>query len=494
MQDLKRLIEIIETGGAKTLPLVDPTDHVSLEGQLYQIIRNSSVVSDKEACLLLYGNQKLTPSYRMLKSRLRKRLLNNLLLMELTESHLRTFRITLSECLTLVQQANKLLILGEFQLAERVAAQLVEVAEKAELNDMLSKGYEIKVVADSQSQNRGSFERNLKLMQHYSFLDAKEREASILYNRSKFEVSYNIINSSKLGDDYRDSLLKLKELWELTGSSLIYDNYHMINVGYCELTGDYEAILRAIEDAEELVDKGLLNKFWFNYRFNNFIKVYAYLRLGRLEEGLKYSKLYINSLVEGSTNWFAFLENYLILALHLKDYDLAVQLCTSAIENGIYENDRVRLRDRWLLFIRYLQFFTPDDSSIRPDIQLTEGEEVFSLSKDKEGFNLPLLIVEYLEMIPKLDSEDMAQYAARFSKYSSKYLKREVWDRARLFIKLLILSMKEEGEKLEQKASPLLQKLKNTPPPRDPVAEVEIVPYEHLWELVLERLQQRVKK
>ncbi|WP_299823338.1 hypothetical protein [uncultured Pontibacter sp.] len=494
MQELTRLAKIIHNNNPKVLPVVDLTDHVSLEGRLFQLIKSSSTLSDEEACFKLYGEKKVTPNYRMLKSRLRKKLLNSLLFTELTEAHIRLSLLKHVECLVLIQQANKLAILAEPFLAEKIVDQVISIAQKVELNDILAKAYEIKQYANLLSNSRSKFEKSSQKLQQYFLLDVKEREAQLIYNKLKFEINYNISNFRKQSKAYQESLPLIKNLWEVSGSSKIFDYYHMMRIAYRELSGDYEGVINDINEAERLLAEGKLVDAWFNDRFNNYIRVYAYLRLGRLEEGLSYSKLYLNGFRESSSNWFAFLENYVTLALHNKEYDLAMQLWTLAVEKGAHEQPRPAAREIWGLIENYVQLISHKATKANENVSFQSQYETSVISKDKEGLNFPLIVANYLEILPKLEVEGLEQYAERFGKYSSKYLKGDMGARARLFVKLLLLSTKEEGERLKQKSAPLLEKLKATPPPRDPFAEVEIVPYEHLWDLVLELHQQRAKQ
>ncbi|GAB3199564.1 hypothetical protein ABID22_002376 [Pontibacter aydingkolensis] len=493
MQDLKRLVKVIADNTPKVMPLIDHSDYTGLESKLYQFIKNNEALTDEEACTYLYGEQKISPSYRMLKSRLRKKLLNNLFFAELSENHFRKCRIVHAECSSLLLQAQKLAYLGEPYMAEKLADQVIVIAQKAELNDILTKAYEIKQDTDLISNNRGKFDQNFALLQRYFSLETQEREALLIYNKLKFEVNFNLSNYRKQTEAYCESLALLKSLWEASGSSKVFDFYHMMRTAYCELTGDYEGVITVIKEAQQLLADGLINEHWFNERFNNYILVYTYLRLGQLADGLYYANLYLKNFREGSNNWFAFLENYVILALYSKDYTLAVKLCALAISKGALEYPRASMREMWGMLEKYV-YLISNKAPINNNVSFSLKElETSIISKDKEGYNLPLLILEYLENLPKLDAEDMDMYSARFSKYTSKYLKGEAGSRARLFIRLLLLSMKGEGDKLEEKGATLLEKLKNTPTPRDPIGEVEIVPYEHLWELVLEIHPHRVK-
>lgn len=494
MEELKKLIKLIETGITKSLPIIDPTDSESLEGKLYHLVKANAVDTDEEACISLYGTSQKLASYRMLKSRMRKKLLNNLLFAELSERYIRSSRKLFVECEAVLLQANKLLAFDEHLLAEKLADQVLLTAQKAELNDVLLKAYEVKQHKDLISQDRKQFERNLKLMQRFHFLCTKEREALFLFNQLKFELSFNIGNMRKQGAEYLNSLIQLRELWEQTGSSRIYNNYYLINIGYQEVIGDYEKILENIQEAEDLLAKEKLNPFWFNQHFTKYIKVYACLRLRKIDEGLFFAKSYLNYFKEGTINWFNFLENFLLLALHKRDIELALKLSENAIANNILSFHITGVKERWVLFFRFLKVIAPDLSFDVMNESIVEKSELTIISKDKEGYNLPLMIVEYLECLPDLSDEELELYIVRFDKYALKYLKGHAAVRARLFLKLLGLSMKEDARNLKKKGANTLKKLQNTPLTRDPIAEVEIIPYEHLWEVVQERALLRLAR
>ena len=177
MQDLIRLAGVVAENTPNTLPVVDNTDSTSLEGRFYQLLRQKEAHTDEDACAMLYGNSEVTSSYRMLKSRVRKKLLNNLFFVEISERHVKISKKLLLECHATLLQANKLLALQEYVLAEKLVDQVISMAQKAELNDVLANAYEFKQQRDLLTQDRGRFEKNLKLMQRYHLLDAKEKEA-----------------------------------------------------------------------------------------------------------------------------------------------------------------------------------------------------------------------------------------------------------------------------------------------------------------------------
>ena len=491
MQDLIRLAGIVAENTPNILPVVDKADNTSLEGRLFQILRKKEALADEDACFILYGNRDVTPSYRMLKSRLRKKLLNTVTFIEFDDNLFSKNEIVHAEAFSLLQQISRLYTLSKFDVVETLADRVIGIAQQAELNDLLVMAYEFKVRTNIMLNNISQFEKNQKKLQHYYFLDGKEREAFLIYFKLRSQNSNYVSNFRKQRTAYEDALPLLKDLWESTGSSKIYNYYHLLLTAYLELIGKYEQILDAIVETEDLLAQGKLNKYWLNEHYNAFIKVFALLMLRRLQEGLDCSRRYVRLFKEGTGNWYAFLNNYVTLALHSKDYKTAVEVCKMVISKGRAGIMVPRMYELWLLIERYVRLVSHKAGAELSHTLLSTEADPSIISKDKDGYNLPLLIVDYIEKLSYLNEKELEQYTARFEKYIIKYLKGHAAARARLILKLLIISMKEDARNLEKKGARHYRKLLATPPTRDPLAEVEIIPYEHLWELVLERLQKR---
>lgn len=79
------------------------------------------------------------------------------------------------------------------------------------------------------------------------------------------------------------------------------------------------------------------------------------------------------------------------------------------------------------------------------------------------------------------------------NKYIFRHLRGEKAERVRVFLRLLLLIVKEEGDlnQIQSKSRFLLEKLTAAMKPEDTFAELETVPYEHLWELVIDGLQRK---
>jgi len=80
----------------------------------------------------------------------------------------------------------------------------------------------------------------------------------------------------------------------------------------------------------------------------------------------------------------------------------------------------------------------------------------------------------------------------RLRKYQQRHLYEPSTLRSRLFLRLLQLIMEKnfDAAQAAERGKNLLQQLRDTPPPGEAFAEVEIIPYEQLWDLVLGLLQE----
>jgi hypothetical protein len=81
-------------------------------------------------------------------------------------------------------------------------------------------------------------------------------------------------------------------------------------------------------------------------------------------------------------------------------------------------------------------------------------------------------------------------------KYQQRHLREAETLRSQLFLRLLMLTIKEnfDVQACERKGQALLNRLRETPPPGEAFAEIEIIPYEELWSLTLEILRANAKE
>lgn len=493
MNELKRLVNLIGKYGNGPSPLLNLQSENSLETKLFNTLKSSEVKTDDEISYLLYGEDKPSSNYRMLKSRFRKKLYNHLLFLKLPSEGLGKINEAKYQCSKLITEAYGLRLLSETKLSIKSLEQALTIAEKYSINSLKLRVLEEIKYSYYSLGDLKNYEKYSEALQASYRLDTLEREAQPLFEFTMMCSKCLIADRRELTKYIPDVLEQFRVLWENSSSSKIFNSFHRLNILYLELQGRYAEIADAIEKAEKLVITRKVNPYWFDTQFNNYIQIYALLQSQQYKLGLKLAEVYKSNFEQFTPNWFAFMENYLLLALYSKKYIKAADLLQEVAQDDYYANLQPRSLERWELYRRYLKFMIRQEQVILPKFELTTFKnELPIIIKDKSGFNLAFLILDVLESMEKRQLVDFEQQAERVRKYRVKYLKGENAERPRLFMRLLQLALLEQDpEDVSLKGLKLLKQLKVTPFPGDAFSEVEIIPYEHLWELVLTMLQNK---
>ena len=229
----------------------------------------------------------------------------------------------------------------------------------------------------------------------------------------------------------------------------------------------------------------------FDHRYNKYISVYARLRTKDFDNGIALAEEYIKAFDPSSNNWFAFMENYLLLAIHAKKYNLALQLFSAVDQNPSFTKLSRMAKERWALYRSYLYFVNPSESLMTNFKYQTFIASVPEYSKDKQGFNVAILILQFLHYLRNKDTDGLLHRIEGLRKYAGTHLKDNFSDRSKTFFRLLMLTVKEDfqASQCRRKGKYLYEKLQVISPPGDAYAEIEIIPYEHIWELILDILE-----
>ncbi len=443
----------------------------------------------------MYSDGKISTTYRMLKHRLRKKVLNSVLFLEHSESHKNRlcFQET-NDCQFLLHQARKLYYFGEYQTAAKLTEQALIIAHSAELTEFIVKGLELQREASLLVYNKKAFTLADQKLQTYYKLAVAEQKAETIYLNARCQVmGGSTADRNRFLPQLPSIIEELKDTWTRYPIPRIYSFYHLLSITWLELSGDFLGIFNVIQQGEELVAKGILNAKWFNTRFNNYIKIYSLIRINEYERGLELAKKHISDYDTNNVNWFAFIENYIVLSIYSRKYSLAIELLGQVFDNEYFPNLYRNKKELWELYRRFILLVCDPKLTRTTSFIQRPVCELKVLSTDKEGYNLPILILHFVESLADMSEETLETYIDRISKYISKYLKGDKVERVRTFMRLLLLVAKEGGnrERVQAKSKLLLKKLSASKNGKDTLAELEFVPYEHLWEVVLGMLQRR---
>lgn len=489
MEELKKLAAIVTKRRQKNYPLINLREkNPSKETTFYLMIRNGEADTDEQAAQKLYNSTPDDPSYKMLKSRLRRKLLNQLFFLDYTDSRIKLSNRYEQECYELLYQARILMKENEYKVSERLLQALLRTATEAEFTNIVVSALELLLSNYSNSNLTISFDRTLSKLTHYRKILTLEQEAETYYLTAKLKLTKSVNSRRSFLPQVAELLPRLYELWQETGSYNIYDVYYKVNLWYHELIGDFQTNIRITQETEVLLDQGKLNIRRFDRRYNKYSSVYAHLRAKEYENGLRVAEEGLAAFDQSSLNWFAFMENYFMLAMHARQYTLAQKLLRDVSVNPAYKKVGRIAKERWTLYRAYLYFVRPSPELAREFNYLDMLNAVPEYSKDKLGFNLAILILQFLYFLRAKDTEALVSRLDALKKYEGRHLKDTFSARSRIFFKLMTMTMQEgfRVRKCRSKGRALFEKLADTPTPGDAFAEIEIIPYEQLWELILE--------
>ncbi|MFD1469981.1 hypothetical protein ACFQ48_17260 [Hymenobacter caeli] len=260
-----------------------------------------------------------------------------------------------------------------------------------------------------------------------------------------------------------------------------------------ELTGNYAEVIKITAEAARQLKAGKLNPRRFDVRFNHFMSVYAHLLSRQAEKGLKLAATYDKDFHPSSGNWFYFQEHYLLLALHAGNYVQARQVLQTATGNASFSKQREAAQQRWELFRAYVDFVLPParPTPVRRRQMAQWALTIPEYSRDKRGHNVAILVMQVLYFLRQRDLDAVLLRADRLRKYQQRHLREAANLRTRLFLRLLLVAVEQEfdPERSAWHARPLLKQLEEAPPPGEAFAEVEIIPYDTLWQLALHELR-----
>ena len=233
--------------------------------------------------------------------------------------------------------------------------------------------------------------------------------------------------------------------------------------------------------------------FSFNLRLLS-----CYIQIKRFEEGESLAIKYANSLPSGSYDWYIIQFYHFLLHTHSKQYNKAYNVLNTAMNNSKFEAFFANHKQLWFVNQAYMHFLVAINKVTNVNPQKDTKfrlyrflNEIPIYSKDKRGINISILIVHILFLLEQRKYSQIIDRVDALNQYCHRYLRKDDTFRANCFIKMLLQMAKADFNRIrtERYAEKYKNKLFNMPlNVADQGIEVEVIPYEDLWDMVLELL------
>lgn len=351
----------------------------------------------------------------------------------------------------------------------------------------------------------GTIIGDLKKYNYYNELVHKYNNlfnAELLAEEYYTQIIINFINSKavkreviEIAERYTSELALLAKEHDSYWFNLI--TYNVFIVRY-EIINDYENTIRVCKEALASFDNKphiVSNIVKFTFLIKTLTAQIVLKQF--LEIELSINKC-LSLVTEGSVNCFITYDYYMIYLFHSNQFQKALSVFEKVKASSKQKTQYKHISENWKIheaFIKYFQLIGKISIVENRKFRISKFlNEMPTFSKDKRGTNITIIILQILFLLQQKKYGAIIDKMESLQTYTHRYLRQDDTFRSNCFIKMLLClpaaSFHKKG--VLRKADKYWKKLQSMPLEKaNQSAEMEIVPYEMLWEFVLEGLDEK---
>lgn len=505
MENLKELISFVNRQKVSKIEVIgNPHNYKGKMRMLYDGIIEGKYLTDTEAFADLYGEEKMINSYKKLKYRLQNRLINTVFFIDVNKPNF-------SDAQRAYYTSQKSVAAIDILIGRGARKTAIELAERTLRQTMKFEYAEISLnLLKKLSRHYGVMEINNKKFTEYSFLTQQyleifnaETMAEQFHTKLGIQLNNNIVISDEIIQETVNYANELRKYLDKVNSNRFLMVAYLIFSTRYEIVHDYRNVLRVCDEALERFEnkdnKLPISIFVFTSR-----KIICLIQIKQYEEAEVEILKALSLADEGNVNWLSTNEKYMRMSFHIKDYQKAYNLFTEITINYGFKPSYKKTIEIWRIYEAYLNFFielnkiVPSKNESIKKFRINKFlNEVPIFSTDKRGYNIPILIIQVLFLLQQKKYGRIIDKVEALNAYCYRHLKKDDTFRSNCFIKMLLLLPKCNFHRVavERKSKVLRTKLASVPLEiARQSAEIEIFPYEDLWEIVMDMLEAKFYK
>lgn len=503
MKALLELVRIVTRAKARRIELLgNGSPENSKVMGLYHALCEGKVKTDSEALRHLYGRKPNASSYRNIKAGLKRRLLNSLLFINLEEASFNEQEKAYYTCQKDWAAVKVLLRRGARPVAIGLAEKALKMALRFDLTEI--------VVQASQTLRFHYGARAGKLRKMRQYDELHKRYTRAWHFESLAEEYYILLTAQYVNEravKAETSRQALAYYGELREAMEEFRTYRLLFLGHLIRIIAYRSIndyRKTVESCELAIQAFEAKSYEVKTPVYTFLhqQILAHIQLRQYEEGECAARKASRLTPDGTANWFVNMELLLILYLHTRQYQQALETYQQAVRRRRFSSLREVDKEQWRIHGAYIHFLletgqaTTLDKARGRSFRLGKFlNEVPVFSRDKQGMNVAILIIQTLLLIVKKRYREAIGRIDAIDKYRGRYLYRDkALQRSSIFIKMLlqIPSCNFHKAAVLRRSEKYYEQLKAIPlEVANQAHGIEIIPYEDLWELALASLEPR---
>jgi hypothetical protein len=501
MEKLRELVGLITSHKVKGIEIIGGGDFYNSKLQkLYEGIQKGLFESDDDALNAIYkNNKKSEANYIKLKSRLEQRLINTLFFIDINKSNHNEIQRAYYTCHKDWAALKILFGKGARLTAIPIAERILRKAEKFEFSQLvLDISRTLRVHYASIDRDKKKYAKYNEYVKKHQKILMVELLSEEYYSNISSMFTFSKMTKSEisiLAINYSNILKKETKNLNSYRLNLLASTVHVYRY---QITNDYKNVIKECERAisffkSKPYQASKVAVFTFQFKM-----LACYIQLKQFKKGEEVAKQCLYDMPEGSPNWFYTHVLYLTLCWHTRKFQEAYEVYLNVFENKNFNRQYAKAAEDWKIHEAYINYFimngeiVVDEDKVLKKFRLNKFlNELPVYSKDKRGKNIPILIIHILFLLQQGKYADVIDRVEAINQYTYRYLRDDDTYRSSCFIKMLIQLPKANFHKeaVIRKTDKLFEKLKNKPLEISGQSdEIEIVPYEILWDFVINSL------
>jgi hypothetical protein len=496
MQTLKQIAFLLDGNKLAKIDILDNQDSNSRYTQFYRLLKDGTIKTDEDAARHFYQtNDPKDSRYRYFKSAFKEKLSNVVFFVNTQDENIGDYQNAYSNAQKSWALINILFTRSAFDAAIDLSEKLLKICLHYEFTELIVQ------LTDRLKYYYGSIEgakeKYIYLRQlHFKYIEYLNAEyvAKDIYLRIKVEYAKTIGFKSHMHDVANKAIEELRPYVSKCDSFNFMAFWYYLRIDASRTIYDHKNILAVCEEGFEFFkQKDFDTRKVTSILLNQ--QLISQIQLRRYEEGKVTAKAVLAMQVEGAHNWYKTLEQHMMLAFHTREYGQAYEVYQTAIKHKNYAFLTGRNKEIWALFSAYLYFLIKNkrvegvvlEKSSLANFKLSKfSNDLNEISADKNGLNIPALIVNYLLQLVHKNEGKLIDGVETMQKYITRHVKKtNAAYRSNLFMRLLTHTTESDYsiKSIAPFAKKLMQELSEG---QHDIMEqgdrIEILPYEYVWE------------
>ena len=496
MKEICELITIIRKKGQRSIQLVNQNfrkNETSKDNLLYEGITNNQFHTDESAAREIFGTDPGNRNYRNAKGKLKTKLFNHLYFLDYEKEEYTDYERNHYEALHMLHQAQVLITEGSPDIAVRLLNQLVKISKEYEFTSI---GAQSLTLLGDEYAKKGKLTPYKEVSDELKQLNKRHevhKKCKSVYHQNLVQINKSVSAQNRILPRIPKSINEIKAEAKKLKSNNLHILAAKLEILYNEINQHFSDNIKICTDLE----KKFLNRpnkevtVDLQQDYISFTKMRSYLNLGDLKAGKPYADKKIESLKTGSNTWFMFSEYYFLLLMKGENYSDASSLFRKVRTNKNFSSLDEAIKDRWRIYRAFLIFFN-ESKILRWGFNMEEFlEEKPCYERDFNGYNIATLVVQFMFLLRDGNVALIKECVEEIIKYKSAHLDKRHNYRGSIFIRMLeiILDKEFDYEQIYEKGQTYYKKLVNTPIPSDLKQDAEVIPYQILWQHILDILK-----